>query len=172
MSKETAKQQDMTGSKSYLGFWIYLMTDCILFGSLFATYAVLRGGTHGGPDGRELFDLNFVLVETILLLVSSFVCGLGIIAARAGKRNILLMALAATFALGAAFVGMELYEFSHLIAEGHGKHGRVRRRDDVCRARRGRGHEMERCRATTRPAALAEVVRLRAEGDRIDQAPR
>lgn len=119
MSEEVAKQ-DLTSTKSYIGFWMYLMTDCILFGSLFATYAVLRGNTYGGPDGRELFDLNFVLVETVLLLVSSFICGLGIIAARAGKRALVLVALSLTFILGAVFVGMELYEFSHLVGEGHG----------------------------------------------------
>lgn len=120
MNEEVVKQQDVTSTKSYIGFWMYLMTDCILFGSLFATYVVLRGNTYGGPAGSELFDLNFVLVETILLLVSSFVCGLGIIAARAGKRAFVLPALIVTFILGAVFVGMELYEFSHLVAEGNG----------------------------------------------------
>lgn len=119
MNEQSVKQQDLSSTKSYIGFWMYLMTDCILFGSLFATYAVLRGNVYDGPSGRDIFDLNFVLVETILLLTSSFICGLGIIAMRAGRRNLLLVALAVTFLLGATFVGMELYEFNHLVAEGY-----------------------------------------------------
>ena len=95
------------------------MTDCILFGCLFATYAVLRNNTYGGPSGHDLFDLNFVLVETMLLLTSSFICGLGVIATRAGRRGLVLLAFGLTFLLGAAFVGMELNEFSHLVAEGN-----------------------------------------------------
>lgn len=109
----------MTSSKSYIGFWIYLMTDCILFASLFATFAVLRGNTAGGPSGQELFDLDFVLIETILLLTSSFTCGLALIAAHAQRKKYALISLAITFALGVGFLGMELYEFSHLATEGH-----------------------------------------------------
>ena len=114
---------EMTSSKSYVGFWLYLMTDCILFASLFATFAVLRGNTNGGPVGAELFDLNFVLIETILLLASSFTCGLAIIAAHANRRKFVLIGLAVTFALGAGFLGMELYEFAQLASEGHGWQG-------------------------------------------------
>ncbi len=67
-------------NKTSLGFWIYLMTDCVLFASLFATYAVLRNNTAGGPSGAELFDLNYVLIETLLLLTSSFTAGLAMLA--------------------------------------------------------------------------------------------
>jgi len=109
----------MTSSKSYIGFWIYLMTDCVLFASLFATFAVLRGNTAGGPAGQDLFDLDFVLIETVLLLTSSFTCGLALIAAHANRRKYALIGLAVTFALGAGFLGMEVYEFSHLAAEGN-----------------------------------------------------
>jgi len=107
-------------TKQYLGFWIYLMTDCILFATLFATYAVLRGNTYGGPGGDELFDLPFVLVETFLLLTSSFVCGLALIAGRIHRTHVMLVLLGLVGLLGLGFLGMELYEFQHLVAEGNG----------------------------------------------------
>lgn len=103
-----------------LGFWIYLMTDCILFASLFATYIVLLKSTNGGATGRELFDLPFVLLETMVLLVSSFVCGMMVLAARAGRKQLTLIALVVTFLLGATFLGLELSEFTKLANEGHG----------------------------------------------------
>lgn len=105
--------------KTQLGFWIYLMTDCILFGTLFAAYIVLSGGTNGGPSGRELFDLPFVLVETIILLVSSLTCGLALLLARYDKVRQAIALLVATMLLGAAFLTMELVEFTHLLREGH-----------------------------------------------------
>lgn len=118
----SAKSDELatTASKPYVGFWLYLMTDCILFATLFATYAVLHKSTFGGPSPLELFDLKFVLIETILLLTSSFVCGLTIVAARAGVLKYVLVGLAVTFLLGAGFLGMEIDEFSRLIAEGNG----------------------------------------------------
>lgn len=106
-------------SKPLTGFWIYLMTDCVLFASLFATYVILRMNTFGGPDAQQLFSLNFVLAETLILLASSYVCGLGILAARSGRRTRVLICFALTFLLGAAFLGMELTEFHHLAAEGN-----------------------------------------------------
>lgn len=106
-------------SKSLLGFWIYLMTDCVLFASLFATFVVLRGNTFGGPGGHQLFSLSFVLAETLILLTSSFVCGMGMLAARAGQKRQVMMWFALTFILGAAFLGMELNEFHHLAIEGN-----------------------------------------------------
>lgn len=72
-------------AKTTLGFWIYLMTDCVLFASLFATYAVLRHSSFGGPTEQDLFSLPFVLLETLILLTSSFLCGLAVLAAR--KHN-------------------------------------------------------------------------------------
>ena len=106
--------------KMTLGFWIYLMTDLIMFAALFATYAVLRGNTFGGPSGRELFSLPFVLGETMILLTSSFTCGLAMIGAHRVKKNLAITWFTITFLLGVSFLTMELYEFSHLIAEGHG----------------------------------------------------
>lgn len=108
-----------TQAKTVFGFWIYLMTDCILFASLFATYAVLRHNSYGGPDERELFNLPFVLTETMILLTSSFICGLALIAVHRRNKQQTLIFLAITAALGAIFVGMELYEFNKLAQEGN-----------------------------------------------------
>jgi cytochrome o ubiquinol oxidase subunit 3 len=107
-----------SGSTTVFGFWLYLMTDCILFAGLFATYAVLSHATAGGPGGKELFELPYVLVETFCLLVSSLTYGLAMIAMSKGNRNQLLGWLAVTFVLGAVFIGMELNEFHNLIEEG------------------------------------------------------
>lgn len=109
----------VTDNKTNFGFWVYLMTDCILFGSLFATYIVLHKNTFGGPEGNELFDMPAILVETLILLTSSFTCGLAMLAIRQKKRSQALLWFGFTFALGVAFLGMELTEFGALIAEGN-----------------------------------------------------
>lgn len=119
MTVSTLKQHREEFNKTTLGFWIYLMTDCVLFASLFATFAVLRGGTADGPTGAELFDLDFVLYETLLLLVSSLTAGFAMLALRLKSLRLVLFMLGATFMLGAGFLGLELYEFSKLVAEGH-----------------------------------------------------
>jgi cytochrome o ubiquinol oxidase subunit III len=118
MNRETAIQQE-ADSKTIFGFWVYLMTDCVLFASLFAAFAVLRNNTYGGPSGDTLFSLSFVLSETLILLTSSFSCGLGILAARRGQKDKVLTFFAITFLLGLAFLGLELHEFSHLYHEGN-----------------------------------------------------
>ncbi len=109
-----------TGGNTVFGFWLYLMTDCILFASVFATYAVLVNHTAGGPSGKDIFELPYVLGETALLLVSSCTYGFAMIAAHRGFKGQTLAWLAATFVLGAGFIGMEINEFHHLIAEGFG----------------------------------------------------
>lgn len=101
------------------GFWIYLMTDLLMFAILFACYSVLHGNTAGGESGRDLFGLPLALTETLLLLTSSFTVGLAMIMARAGKKAPTLFWFAVTFILGAAFLGIELYEFAEFIHEGH-----------------------------------------------------
>lgn len=106
--------------KKTLGFWIYLMTDCVLFAALFATFAVLRGATAGGPGGPELFDMPFVLIETIILLTSSFTIGMALLGSVRGYKTQTLVWLFITFALGVVFLSMELYEFMVLVGEGHG----------------------------------------------------
>ena len=106
--------------KAQLGFWIYLMTDCMLFTSLFATYMVMRHATDGGPEGSSLFSLTFVLVETIILLTSSYMCGLANLAIHNNRFKEFVVYLTATIGLGIAFLAMEFTEFGHLIAEGNG----------------------------------------------------
>lgn len=100
------------------GFWIYLMTDLLLFSVLFATYAVLHNNTVGGETGRSLFTLPLALQETILLLTSSFTCGLGLLAARQNKKWQTLICFGITFMLGAIFLSLEMKEFSELIHTG------------------------------------------------------
>jgi cytochrome o ubiquinol oxidase subunit 3 len=108
------------GANAVFGFWVYLMSDCLLFAGLFVTYAALNGATVDGPTGKELFDLKFVLVETFLLLFSSLTFGLAMIGAHKGSKGQLLGWLFVTFLFGAGFLGMELYEFNHLLHEGAG----------------------------------------------------
>lgn len=117
--KITAAEQAKNDSKTTLGFWIYLMTDCVVFASLFATYAVLHNNTFGGPSGAEIFSLPYVLAETLILLTSSFTAGLAVLALRRHDRDQLLFWLGVTFLLGLSFLSMEIVEFSNLIAEGH-----------------------------------------------------
>ena len=102
------------------GFWLYLMTDFVLFASLFAVYAVLHNNTFGSPGSHDIFSAPFVLLETLILLASSFVCGLALIAAHEGNRKGVIALLGATAALGALFVGLEVNEFAHLEAAGSG----------------------------------------------------
>ncbi len=106
------------GNKTIVGFWMYLMGDCLIFAVLFATFGVLLNGTADGPSGKELFKLGFVLAETVLLLLSSFTFGVAMLGMQAGKRNQVVGWLAMTGLLGAGFIGMELYEFAELIHEG------------------------------------------------------
>lgn len=101
-----------------LGFWIFLVTDCILFASLFATYAVLVTHTDGGPTGKELFDMTGVLAETFVLLTSSFTSGLATLSMYRGKVSSLIGWLIVTALLGATFIGLEINEFVHMAHEG------------------------------------------------------
>jgi cytochrome o ubiquinol oxidase subunit 3 len=106
-------------SKTIFGFWVYIMTDCVLFASLFATYAVLRHNTVGGPGAKELFSLHYALAETLLLLTSSFTCGLAILAARSRDKDKVLFWLGVTFLMGFGFLGLELHEFHSLAVSGN-----------------------------------------------------
>ena len=102
------------------GFWIFLLSDFILFSGLFAAYAVLSSQTAGGPTGRELFNLNHVFIETMCLLFSSYACGLGALAAERGQPQRFLVAEAFTFLLGAAFLFIEINEFAGMVRAGAG----------------------------------------------------
>jgi cytochrome o ubiquinol oxidase subunit 3 len=106
--------------RTTIGFWVYLMTDCLLFASLFATFAVLRGATADGPSGKDIFELPMVLAETIILLASSFTCGLALLGIKSGNLRQIVIALGATYVLGVAFLTIELSEFAKLLSEGHG----------------------------------------------------
>lgn len=106
------------GDDKVFGFWIYLMTDLVIFAVLFATFLVLRNNNFGGPTGKELFHMPFVLAETLILLVSSFTCSLGMLAIHEEKKKLATFWFLATFALGAAFLVLELSEFSQFISEG------------------------------------------------------
>ncbi|MBO9724115.1 MAG: cytochrome o ubiquinol oxidase subunit III [Novosphingobium sp.] len=108
------------GKRTVLGFWIYLMSDCLIFASLFATFAVLAGNTAGGRTGKELFDLPYVAGETLLLLLSSFTFGIAHIAMQRQQRGSTVGWLMATFVIGLGFIAMEVHEFAGLIAEGAG----------------------------------------------------
>ncbi len=105
--------------KTLLGFWVYLMTDLIMFAALFATYIVLRGNNFGGPSERELFDLTGALRETLILLTSSFTCGLAMLSAYQGKARQVIGWFTVTGVLGMSFLILELREFSDLIREGN-----------------------------------------------------
>lgn len=110
-------------SKTVLGFWVYLMSDCLLFGTLFATYAVLHLNTFGGPSARELFSLPLAFAETMILLASSVTCGLALLAAkhssRSQGREKVVGWLVVTALLGAAFLSLELHEFATFVHEGN-----------------------------------------------------
>jgi cytochrome o ubiquinol oxidase subunit 3 len=102
------------------GFWIFLLSDIVMFSAFFATYAVLSPNTAGGPSGRDLFDLTNVAVETACLLLSSFACGIASVGAGARSKAMFYLGMAAAFVLGAAFVGLEAHEFAGLVARGDG----------------------------------------------------
>ncbi|MDR3623613.1 MAG: cytochrome o ubiquinol oxidase subunit III [Chlamydiales bacterium] len=108
-----------TFSKTILGFWIYLMSDCILFATLFTTYAVLHDSTFGAPGSHELFSVPTSLAETLILLTSSFTCGFALLAACKNKKGHILFWLSISFLLGLTFITLELTEFKHFIHAGY-----------------------------------------------------
>ncbi len=118
MSKDVNTHEQQADT-SLFGFWIYLMTDCVLFASLFATYAVLRGNTYDGPLPAAIISLPTAMAETLLLLTSSFTSGMGLIAVRKKLRSAATIWYTATFLLGAAFLTLELREFHQLVSEGN-----------------------------------------------------
>jgi cytochrome o ubiquinol oxidase subunit 3 len=109
---------EKTDDTHIFGFWVYLMTDLVIFAVLFAAYAVLQGNTFGGPSGHDIFSLPTALANTLVLLTSSFTCGLATLAAQRGKVNQVIAWLLVTFALGATFITLELSEFSRFAAMG------------------------------------------------------
>ena len=110
---------DVIGVQTF-GFWIYLMSDLVIFATLFATFIVLGHNYAGGPTGKDLFDLKYTLGETMFLLFSTVAYGMVMLAVHAGRKQGVLLGLAVTFLLGLGFVTMEIHEFYGLVAAGHG----------------------------------------------------
>lgn len=108
------------GHSTMLGFWIYLMSDCLIFAVLFATFGVLGGNYAAGPGPKDLFDLSLVAVNTTLLLLSSITYGFAMLTSYRRQVGATQLWLGVTGLLGAGFVGIEVYEFAHLIHEGAG----------------------------------------------------
>jgi cytochrome o ubiquinol oxidase subunit 3 len=102
------------------GFWIFILSDMIMFSALFAAYAVLSGNTAGGPTGAELFNFRNVFIETMCLLLSSYTCGIGVLSAERGRPTLFLVFAIFTFALGAAFLFIEATEFARMVQIGAG----------------------------------------------------
>ena len=112
MSAEATTMRPESGKDAALadrdfGFWVYLMSDAIIFALLFATYLVLKSGTAGGPTGQDLFDINRTFAETMLLLASSVTFGMASVAVAGRNRSGVVAWLAVTFVLGAAFLALE-----------------------------------------------------------------
>jgi cytochrome o ubiquinol oxidase subunit 3 len=117
--REEYEHPDTVANQAF-GFWIYLMTDLVLFAAIFATYAVLAHSYAGGPSGKDLFDLHYTFGETMLLLFSSATYGMAVLAMYEGRKNQVLVWLAFTFVLGLGFISMEINEFYHMILDGNG----------------------------------------------------
>lgn len=106
------------GGSTMLGFWIYLMSDCLIFAILFAVYGVLGASYAAGPAPKDLFDLPLVAVNTAMLLMSSITYGFAMLEMQRGRAGAVQAWLAVTGLFGLAFIGIELYEFAHMIHEG------------------------------------------------------
>jgi cytochrome o ubiquinol oxidase subunit III len=100
------------------GFWLFLLSDIVIFAALFAAYAVLSGETAGGPSGADLFNQKHVFIETLCLLASSVTCGFGTLAVQRAEAPSVYFWMALTFLLGGTFLGLELGEFRDLLAQG------------------------------------------------------
>lgn len=118
------REMEEAADQRAMGFWLYLMSDAVIFALLFMTYGIMSASTAGGPTGKALFNLNNAAIETALLLISSTTFGFASIAARQGERQgaqgAVLGWLALTFVLGAGFVVLEIREFTGMIAAGAG----------------------------------------------------
>jgi cytochrome o ubiquinol oxidase subunit 3 len=119
VEEKISHHEQEANERALFGFWVYLMTDLLMFSVLFAVFAVLHNNTDGGASGRELFKLPLALAETLILLTSSFTCGIGMIAARRRIKFQTVTWFTVTFCLGLLFLLLELSEFNSLISDGH-----------------------------------------------------
>ena len=121
-TKTVTKHEDHhdTDSTAFFGFWLYIMSDCVLFACLFATFAVLHNNTFNGFGVKEFLDLPYILAETLFLLASSFTYGMAILAMYRNNKCQVKAWLVFTIILGLSFIVLEVNEFMHLIHVGHG----------------------------------------------------
>jgi cytochrome o ubiquinol oxidase subunit III len=117
---QTEEHHHEEGGSTLFGFWLYLMSDCLIFAMLFACYGVLWHAYGGGPTQRQLFELPLVAINTTMLLLSSITYGFAMLVMEQGKRGQTLLWLGVTALFGLAFLGIELSEFAELIAKGAG----------------------------------------------------
>jgi len=115
---QTDEHDHEAGGSTLLGFWIYLMSDCLIFAVLFATYGVLCGNYAAGPGPKDLFDLSLVALNTTMLLLSSMTYGFAMLSSYRQKVVATQVWLVITGLFGLAFLSIELYEFAHMIHEG------------------------------------------------------
>lgn len=112
-------EKDAADDRAMFGFWLYIMTDLLMFGVLFAVFAVLRDSTDGGPGATDLISMELGLLNTFILLTSSFTIGIGLLAAWQKKLGQVVLWLGITFLLGLAFLSVEIFEFHELVHAGH-----------------------------------------------------
>jgi cytochrome o ubiquinol oxidase subunit 3 len=117
---ELDEHEHPDGASTMLGFWMYLMSDCLIFAVLFAAYAVLGNSYAGGPSPKEIFELPLVAVNTAMLLFSSITYGFAMLSMEEGRQRVMQMWLVFTGLFGLAFLSIEMYEFATLIHEGAG----------------------------------------------------
>lgn len=109
---------ELNSESKVFGFWVYLMTDLVIFAVLFATFFVLRFNTFGGPSAKELFEMPFALLETLVLLTSSFTCALAMLGIHQKRKKFALLWFLVTIALGITFLYLEFSEFFHFVQVG------------------------------------------------------
>lgn len=119
VSPEEFEHPDPIANQAF-GFWLYILSDLVLFSTVFSAYAVLGRHYAGGPTGKELFHLPYAFIETMFLLFSSATYGLAMLAMQANRKNRVLIWLLVTFCFGLGFILMEVHEFLRLIGEGNG----------------------------------------------------
>jgi cytochrome o ubiquinol oxidase subunit 3 len=116
---EESEHPDTVANQAF-GFWIYLMTDLVLFAAIFATFAVVARNYAGGPSGKDLFDLSYTFGEAMILLFSSASYGMAVLAMYKARKDLVLRWLVVTFLLGLGFISMEIKEFYRMILDGNG----------------------------------------------------